>query len=95
MIAQVEAGLPVLSERMPAMIPPMMPPKSKMVDNTAASSASTYNMEMITKFTIDISNLVHDVNIVGKPVEKGVGYQLGKEQAEKMVKRVGSVLLHT
>ena len=47
MIAQVEAGLPVLSERVPAMIPPMMPPTSKMVDNIAASSASTYNMEMI------------------------------------------------
>ena len=47
MIAQVEAGFPVLSERVPAMMPPMMPPTSKMVDNIAASSASTYNMEAI------------------------------------------------
>ena len=54
MIAQVEAGLPVLSERVPAMIPPMMPPTSKMVDNIAASSASTYKMEMIMTFDIDI-----------------------------------------
>ena len=53
MIAQVEAGLPVLSERMPAMIPPMMPPTSKMVDNIAASSASTYKMEIIIIFDID------------------------------------------
>ena len=42
MMAQVEAGLPVLSERVPAMMPPMMPPTSKMVDNIAASSASTW-----------------------------------------------------
>ena len=32
-------------------------------------------------------NLVHDVNIVGKPVEKCVGDQLGKEEAEKLVKQ--------
>ena len=52
MIAQVEAGFPVLSERVPAMIPPMMPPTSKMVDNIAASSASTYNMEIIFGYNI-------------------------------------------
>ena len=87
MIAQVEAGLPVLSERVPAMIPPMMPPTSKMVDNIAASSASTYNMEWWVHVILT-PNLVHDVNIVGKPVEKCVGDQLGKEQAEKLVKQL-------
>ena len=91
MIAQVEAGLPVLSDKVPAMMPPMMPPTSKMVDNIAASSASTCNMEMIMTYNSTcgnclISNLVHDMDIVGQPVEKRVGDQLGEEQAEKLVK---------
>ena len=89
MIAQVEAGLPVLSDKVPAMMPPMMPPTSKMVDNIAASSASTCNMEMMMKCNATyclISNLVHDMDIVGQPVEKRVGDQLGEEQAEKLVK---------
>ena len=85
MIAQVEAGLPVLSDKVPAMIPPMMPPTSKMVDNIAASSASTCNMTCNATYCL-ISNLVHDVDIVGQPVEKRVGDQLGEEQAEKLVK---------
>ena len=88
MMAQVEAGLPVLSESMPAMMPPMIPPTSKIVDNMAASSASTWNFKIInhdTECQVLKNNLVHDMNIVGQPVEEGVGNQFGKKQAEKLV----------